>query len=223
MQKRILVPAGILFTILLSCIILVAKDYSSGHSDSSDIQKSRYEPMEGDIIFQSSVSPQCEAIKQATKSTYTHCGIVFKQDGKWMVIEAVQPVSINSFEKFVDRGEHGHFVIKRLKNREKILTESVLRQMRAQADAYLGKNYDATFEWDDEKIYCSELVWKVYKTGANVEVGILQKLRNFELSSPLVQKTLNERYGKNIPLDETVIAPSSIYESPELITVFTKK
>ena len=42
---------------------------------------------EGDIIFQSNISPQCRAIELATHSRYSHCGILFKKDGKWFVFE----------------------------------------------------------------------------------------------------------------------------------------
>ena len=47
---------------------------------------------DGDIIFQSSNSPLSIAIQLATKSKYSHCGIIFKEKGAWYVYEAVQPV-----------------------------------------------------------------------------------------------------------------------------------
>ena len=33
---------------------------------------------------------------------------------------------------------------------------------------YLGRDYDLRFEWSDDKIYCSELVWKIYKEAFNI-------------------------------------------------------
>ena len=33
-----------------------------------------------------------------------------------------------------------------------------------------NKDYDLYFEWSDDKIYCSELVWKIYKNGADIEL-----------------------------------------------------
>lgn len=44
-----------------------------------------YQLAEGDIVFQANISPQHEAIRQATGSPYTHCGVVFRRGGKLMV------------------------------------------------------------------------------------------------------------------------------------------
>jgi len=75
------------------------------------------------------------------------------------------------------------------------------------------------FEWSDTKIYCSELVWKVYKNGANIELCKLKKLKSFNLDNPRVKEILSERYGDKIPLEEQVVAPSQIVDSPVLETV----
>ncbi len=79
--------------------------------------------------------------------------------------------------------------------------------MKQAGKQFMGKDYDGTFEWSDDRIYCSELVWKIYKTGAGIEVGKLKKLRDFDLSSEAVKAKLKEHYGNNIPLDEPVISP----------------
>jgi 2-keto-4-pentenoate hydratase/2-oxohepta-3-ene-1,7-dioic acid hydratase in catechol pathway len=70
---------------------------------------------EGDIVFTGSERGQGEAIIAATGSQYTHCGIVFQQDGKWMVLEAVQPVSVASLEDFKSRSQPESFLVRRLK------------------------------------------------------------------------------------------------------------
>jgi len=91
--------------------------------------------------------------------------------------------------------------------------------MRRIGRRFLGRPYDLTFEWDDRRIYCSELVWKIYKEGAGIELGRLQKLKDFDLSHPVVRKKMRERYGSSIPGDEPVISPQALFESPLLITV----
>ena len=45
------------------------------------------------------------------------------------------------------------------------------------------------------------------------------KLKEFDLSNPLVQAKLKERYGKNIPLEETVVSPQAVFDAPQLTTV----
>jgi uncharacterized protein YycO len=91
--------------------------------------------------------------------------------------------------------------------------------MKMEANKFMGKNYDLTFEWDDERIYCSELVYKIYKRGAGIEVGKLQKLSEFDLSNPIVKAKLVERYGTKIPLDEPVISPGAIFTDTNLMEV----
>jgi uncharacterized protein YycO len=121
--------------------------------------------------------------------------------------------------EWIARGENGKFVIKRLKNAEQVLTVSTVQSMKQIGEAFIGKNYDVTFEWSDDKIYCSELIWKVYKSATGLVVGKLQKLSEFDLTNEAVMKKMTERYGKKIPMDETVISPSSIFDCMLLKTV----
>lgn len=174
---------------------------------------------EGDIIFHTSLSVQSKAIQLATNSKYSHCGIIYKNGGEFYVFEAVQPVKITSIDKWITRGKNKQFVVKRLKNAKEILTDSTLSIMKAEGEKFLGKDYDLTFEWSDDKIYCSELIWKIYKRALNVEVGKLEKLSDFDLSSEKVQQIMKKRYGSNIPLNETVISPAAIFKSELLETI----
>jgi uncharacterized protein YycO len=174
---------------------------------------------DGDIIFQSSQSRQCEAIRIATNSKFSHCGIIYILNGKHYVYEAVQPVKTTPLEEWVTHGEGGDYVVKRLKNASKTLTPSTLKKMKEYGKQFNNKNYDLYFEWSDDKIYCSELVWKIYKNGAGIELCPLEKLKNFNLKNDKVQAILKERYGKNIPLEEKVVAPSQIVNSALVETI----
>ena len=60
----------------------------------------------------------------------------------------------------------------------------------------------------------SELVWKIYKKAADIEIGVPRTLGEFDLTPPKVKAKLAERYGSNVPLSERVVAPSTIYDSP---------
>jgi uncharacterized protein YycO len=173
----------------------------------------------GDIIFQTSLSGQSKAIQVATHSKYSHCGLIYKDGNDIFVFEAVQPVKRTPLDKWIARGENGRFVIKRLKNAEQVLTPATVEKMKQVGEEFLGKNYDLTFEWADNKIYCSELIWKVYQRATGLEVGKLQKLSDFDLTNEEVKKKMTERYGKKIPMNEIVISPSSIFESELLTTV----
>ena len=173
----------------------------------------------GDIIFQTSKSSQSKAIQLATNSKYSHMGIVYEIDGQLFVYEAVQPVKLTLLNEWINRGENRHYVIKRLKNSDKVLTKETLTKMKQVGENFKGKNYDLYFEWSDDKIYCSELVWKIYKEGADIEIGELEELSDFDLKNEIVQQKMKERYGDNIPMDEKVISPAEMFNSDKLIII----
>ena len=173
----------------------------------------------GDIIFQTSLSSQSKAIQLATHSVYSHCGIIFKEGNNYFVYEAIQPVKTTPLEKWIARGKDGHYVIKRLKNADAVLTPTVLQKMKKAGQQFNGKNYDLYFEWSDDRIYCSELIWKIYKQATDLEIGKLEKLKDFDLSYAPVKAKMKERYGNKIPLNESVISPASIFNSELLETV----
>lgn len=93
---------------------------------------------EGDIVFSCSEHGQGEAIIAATGSPYTHCGIVFRKDGKLMVLEAVQPVGVVSLQDFMARGKPGTSHARRLK---KPLAAADIQRGREWAAAQVGKDY----------------------------------------------------------------------------------
>jgi len=173
----------------------------------------------GDLIFQTSISGQSKAIQLATQSKYSHCGIIYKEDHQFFVFEAVQPVKRTPLDIWIARGQNGKYVAKRLKNADQVLTSATLAKMKQVGDQFKGKNYDLMFEWSDDKIYCSELIWKVYQRATGIEIGKLGKLGDFDFTHETVKQKIKERYGNKIPMDEIVISPAAIFESELLTTV----
>ena len=90
------------------------------------------------------------------------------------------------------------------------------------AEQYLNRPYDIYFSWDNQAIYCSELVWKAYDGALRIQLAPLEKLRQFNLNDPVVQKLMRQRYGTQIPFNENVISPKALYESKLLREVMRK-
>ncbi|MEO7097789.1 MAG: YiiX/YebB-like N1pC/P60 family cysteine hydrolase [Luteolibacter sp.] len=176
-----------------------------------------YHLQEGDIVFSSSPAGQGQAIIDATKSPYTHCGIVFQQGGKLMVLEAVEPVGITTLEKFVSRSSPEAFTARRLKTP---LAPDAYQKAREWGKAQIGHHYDQQFRWDDQKMYCSELVWKIYEH-AGVRLCEPSHFRDYHLDQPSVKKVIEERYGSidKLPLDECVVAPGELATSNLLMPI----
>jgi hypothetical protein len=148
-------------------------------------------------------------------------GIVLLQEGRPCVFEAVEPVRFTALDKWIARGDKGHCVIKRLRNADSIFDAQGLARIHKLVPEFEGKHYDLTFGWSDSTIYCSELVWKLYDRGVGIQVGKLRKLRDFDLTSPVVREKMKQRYGDRVPLEETVVSPADIFDSELLKTIRT--
>jgi hypothetical protein len=201
---------------LIACFYLVASIGSDGWAH--ELPRVN----EGDIIFQTSRSAQSQAIQQATASRYSHMGLILFRLGKPCVFEAAATVHYTPLAEWIARGIGDHYVVKRLKTAQQTLTPDALKKLRKTAETFVGKPYDLTFAWTDERIYCSELVWKIYDRALGIRIGKLQKIREFNLKAPAVKQKIRERYGNRIPLEETVIAPQAMFDSP-LVTVVAEQ
>lgn len=201
--------------IKLCLLILLAYGFTGCKKSGHDTGVLR----DGDLIFQTSLSQQSQAIQLATKSKYSHCGLIYKEGDKYFVFEAIQPVQTTPLDQWIARGKDSHYVVKRLKDADKVLTAGNLKKMKTAGKEMAGKNYDLYFEWSNERIYCSELIWKIYKEGTGIEIGQLQELGEFDLTHPAVKQKLVERYGASVPKNEKVISPAAIFESNLLYTV----
>jgi uncharacterized protein YycO len=223
-MKKVIILLGLLGLLMFGGLYTKRKFYDPKHRlDKAKTEVKQLadndEIKNGDLIFQTSLSGQSKAIQLATKSKYSHCGLIYKDGKDFYVFEAVQPVKRTPLDKWIARGQDGKYVIKRLKNADEVLTPEALAKMKQVADNFDGKNYDLTFEWSDEKIYCSELIWKIYQRATGIEIGKLEKLRDFDLNNDAVRNKMKERYGDKIPMEETVISPAAIFDSELLNTI----
>ena len=223
-MKKGLIILGLLGLTILGGLYTKRKFYDPKHRFENAITEVKEladndEIKNGDIIFQTSLSGQSKEIQLATNSKYSHCGIIYSENGYFYVLEAIHPVKTTPLDNWIARGKDGHYVIKRLKNADQVLTAETLQKMKQEGEKFKGKNYDLTFEWSDDKIYCSELIWKIYQRATGIEIGKLQKLSDFDLTNEAVKQKMKERYGDKIPTEEIVISPAAIFYSELLTTV----
>jgi len=177
---------------------------------------------EGDILFQESRSSNAKAVKIATNSKYTNLGIILKYKGKFVVLESNGNVRKTDLNKFIKRGVNSWYLVKRFKNYKDVMTEENLIKLRENSNTYMGRPYDLYYGWGDEKLYSAELIWKFLKDSLGIEIAPLKKMKDYDLSNPYVKLILSQKFGKDIPLEETVISPKDILESVLLETVFPR-
>ncbi|MEW6412908.1 MAG: YiiX family permuted papain-like enzyme [Candidatus Zixiibacteriota bacterium] len=168
---------------------------------------------DGDIVFQDFPSRQSTAVKLATQSEYSHCGVIFFEDGQPIVWEAVQPVRVTPLDEWIERDTTGHYVVKRLRGADTLLNALVIDSMRTIGRSYLGRDYDIYFAWSDSELYCSEFVWKLYHIGAGIELASLRPMGDYDLSHPEVRKIMAQRWGEKFPSDEPVVSPQDLFDS----------
>jgi hypothetical protein len=179
---------------------------------------------DGDVVFIKSQTSQSALLKLTTGSEWSHVGMAFKGSQGWDIIEAVQPVRWTTLYSFIRRSRNLSFEV----FRPNFAFNSDL--VRKEAEKYLGKNYDLIFGWDNERWYCSELVWKAYKNTTGMELGSLEKVGDLNIAHPQVISEARkrfERYGMAFDLQTwkqfDVITPVRMMSSPLLEKVLTGK
>ena len=157
---------------------------------------------EGDIVFQTSKSTQSKYIILATKSQWSHCGIIIEKTDGLYVLEAITTVSLTPYQQWVERGRGKRVRVKRY-------TED---PVKIKYSKYLGKLYDKAFKFGNSKWYCSELVYDIYKRQLGVELCEPRPVSDYVISG--LDKILTKR---GIDKNQLVVAPSDLYDS-ELLT-----
>lgn len=123
---------------------------------------------EGDLLFQhNACGPLCESIDKVTEGfegkDYNHCGLVIRVKDTLAVIEAIgQQVKLSSLKEFYQRSSKSSQLL--LVGRLKPEWQFSIPQAVSNSLQQLGKPYDSVFEWGNEAVYCSELIYEASNT-----------------------------------------------------------
>lgn len=179
---------------------------------------SEYEPQAGDFVFQSLPhDPLVDAIEGSSGSPFSHCGIVKRRGEQWVVIEAIGPVKETTLSWWIAQGRDKAFVAFRLRDPLVKKVPPIL----AAAEKYEGRPYDIHYDMDDEKIYCSELLYKSVRDATGRQLGKIRKLG--ELHWQPYEQVIRRIENGNLPLDREMITPRDFSEAPELRQIFRSR
>ena len=119
----------------------------------------------GDLLFQDlDCGPFCEAIEKVTEGfdglDFSHVGIACIENNKTFVLEAsgrgVVKIPIDSFLiRSLDSESHPKVVVGRLKPEYQYTIPKAVKK----SISLLGKKYDDYFDINNDRYYCSELVY----------------------------------------------------------------
>lgn len=190
MKKKVLF--GVLtFIILWTIVPYIGVRFSS----TPDVQ-------EGDVIFHNSTSNQSPLIALATGSPLTHCGIIVMKGNKPYVLEATGTLRTTPLRDFIKRGRFHAYWIKHPKHKDSI--------KKIRYGHLLGRHYDIAFSFDNNKYYCSELVYDIYKNQFGIQLCEPKPLKSYFTIG--MKKKMKQR-GMNP--DGLAVAPVDLFKSNE--------
>lgn len=172
---------------------------------------------EGDIIFHQSQTAQASAVKEATESVWTHMGILVTRNQAWYVAEATGPLKITPLKNFIARSKGKAYRVMRFKYYKPEMAMELYKTLQK-----YNQPYDIYFEFSDSRIYCSELVHKVFKDVTGYTVGKIQRVKDLKLDGPFVKAIIAERLtpiGKELNLEEPIVTPVSILQDRNVTLV----
>ena len=177
-----------------------------------------YEPHAGDFVFQSLPhNPLIDAIEGSSGSPFSHCGIIKRSDGRWVVIEAIGPVKETALSSWIAQGRDKAFVACRLRDPLAKQVPAII----AAAERYEGRPYDIHYDMDDGKIYCSELLYKSVRDATGRKLGRIRKLG--DLNWRPYEQVIRSIENGTLPLEREMITPRDFSEAPELQEVFRSR
>lgn len=160
---------------------------------------------EGDLIFQTSKSSQSLMVCAATSSRWSHCGIIVYKDDKPYVFEASHVVKLTPLKEWINRGRFKAYDVKRVFDKD----------IKIKYKRYLGMPYDLAFKFDNDKMYCSELIYEVYKKQHGVELCKPRKVKDYHLLWTMSKKMKKRGISK----DQLAVSPEDIYSSDKVKSI----
>jgi|688.fasta_scaffold379043_2 hypothetical protein len=184
---------------------------------------SKYRPQVGDVLVQD-IDPcgrLLRAVKGVSQSGWCHCGVVDSVDGRWVVHEAVgSGVQTTPIVHFLLRGDDPRFAVYRLTDQFRHQAEMFAQNCLQ----YLGRPYDSKYEMDDEKIYCSELVYKAYLSATGEPLVPTQRLGDLNWTGHVEEiKHYSESDDLPAVLTREVVTPVALTYSSRLQKVLEVK
>jgi hypothetical protein len=129
--------------------------------------------------------------------------VLLVDEDNFVVIETADRVKYISLRKWIEKGQNKHYITKRLINADSLLSSERIQKLRKEAQDNIFKEIEKSNNWSDDKMYNTELIWKIYKRSLNVELVKLE-------------------IAKDSSSSEYVLTTNSILNSKKLTTIREK-
>lgn len=178
----------------------------------------------GDLIFQEACGGSADStIKEVTSSIgdyqFTHVGMVYidERDSVY-VLEATRPkVVLTPLQEYLHPSGTKGCYPKSVVGRLKLQYQHCIPNALAEGVALVGKDYDDGFILDNDKYYCSELVYEILLKGNDGEAVFPLNVMTFKSpeTGDITEGWIKyfEKYGLPIPEGEPGINPGAMSRS----------
>ncbi|MBI5541490.1 MAG: hypothetical protein HY951_15610 [Bacteroidia bacterium] len=182
----------------------------------------------GDIFFQDiSCGPFCDAVNKVTYSCkdadFAHVGVLISDNNKWFVAEAVSKgvilTQVDTFlNRALDKNKKPKVMVGRLKNNNSVVMPTI-----ASIKPFINKQYDDIFDISNDKYYCSELIYELFK---DIKGNRIFSLAPMTFKDPdtkqlfPIWKTYFDSLKVEVPEGKPGLNPGSISRS-ELLEIYT--
>ncbi len=186
----------------------------------------------GDLLFQDiDGGPLCDAIEKVTTgyrgANFTHVGIAAKDtNGDMVVIEASSSgVKVSPLQSFLDRSSDRQCRPKVVVGRLKPAFCRLIPPAIKEAFALVGRSYDKAFVINNDRYYCSELIYEIFlRANDNKPIFALQPMTFKEPNTGVTFPAWQEYFSKSgipVPEGEPGINPGGISRSPVLTIIYS--
>lgn len=171
----------------------------------------------GDLIFISNPNVPDKLLQAITKSKFSHVGIVIKEKGKAMVYYTSSVVKKVPVPEFLALSVNGKYEVMRMK--DTIILSGLNSFFVDEAKKLLGNVYDTKFSWLDKEMYSTELVWKIYKRAAQIELCEAKLFEKIEINDTIVKRKIKIQMGDSIASFTKIVSPTDLYNSNYLFKI----
>jgi len=180
----------------------------------------------GDILFQDlDSSPLCDAIELVTPgykgANFSHIGLIVSEAGELKVLEALPPkVMLTTIDDFLtrsfDKNGSPKVIVGRLKNQYKSSVSSAINLAKEK----LGVKYDKVFLLNNERYYCSELIYEAFEKDSIFQLQPMTFLHPETKDTLQIWKDYYSDLEIKIPENELGINPGIMSLSDKIEMVY---
>ena len=181
----------------------------------------------GDLLYQDlDSSPLCDAIERVTNSvddlSFSHVGIITLINKKEYVLEAfvngVDTIPLNQFlKRSLTKKNEPKVIVGRLKEE----FSSHIPQAIEKGFKLIGKEYDEEFKINNDKFYCSELIYEIFLNSKNNSLFELQPMTyKYDNQTIDIWVEYFHELGIPIPENEPGINPGGISLSDKINIIY---